>query len=276
MGIKDSFNDLKNTLKMELGKIAIDNITTKIEYPKLKELKQESKAQIRALRYEMNVNILKSEFGGPKVKKLTSDNLKITVDPLDVSFGIDKISGVSLPKKDQKIKNKEVVLDCEFCKFKNFLYKSVVLKESIFLKREKTISANVELKNPKILNISSINIPNIMKATNISKKVKIRRLWKPQKFPMIKRPVKRDSINFIYVFEGKKYLENLGYKYSNLVFLNYFDMIPMDLVQKILIEKDFLKIFYKRGKPKKFIDVATFEDKVSKNLLLAPVKEIKN
>ena len=276
MGIKKSFNDLKNTLKMELGKIKIDSVMIKIANPKLKELKQEPKVQIKELECKMNFNILKSEFKIPKVRKLVSNNIKTKINQLKLSFNIDKISSVSLPNKDQKIKNKKLILDCNLCEFKNFSYKNTILKEKVFLKKDKVVGVNIELKRPKILKTLSIKAPKILETTKISKKIKMKRLWKPQKLPMIKRPVNRDSINFIYVFEGKKYLENLGYKYSNLAFLNYFDMIPMDLVQKILIEKDFLKIFYKRGRPKKFIDVAIFEDKISKNLLLAPVKETKN
>jgi hypothetical protein len=276
MGIKDSFNDLKNTLKMELGKIKIDSAVTEIENPKLKEFKQESKVQIKELEYKINFNILKSEFKTPKVKKFTSDNIKTKVSQLKLSFETGNIGSVSLPNKDQGIKNKKIILDCSLCEFKNFSYKSTILRESVFLKKEKATGVDIELKRPKILKTVSIKTPKILKTTKIGKKIKIKRLWKPQKLPMIKTPINRDSINFIYIFEGKKYLESLGYEYSNLAFLNYFDMIPMDLVQKIVIEKDFLKIFYKRGIPKKFIDVAIFKDKISKNLLLAPVKEIRN
>ncbi len=260
MKIKDTFKDLKNTLKMELGKIKIDNIAVDIQSPEFKEFNASSKATIKNIQYSLKTNIIKYQAKPTKIKKMPSPKSNIKVKNMQLVSTLPSIENFHIAIKTSKTKDIYFNFSFSILKFKDFLEKTEINSENMEL------SNNIKSKRIEI----NTHFENIM--TQISKKVKVKRLKHSLNLPIIKNPIKRNLVNFIYVFEGKKYLENLGYKYSDLIFLNYFDMIPMDLVKKIVIEKNVLKIYYKKGRPQNFIDVVTFEDKKSKKLLLAPVK----
>lgn len=260
MKIKDTFEDIKNTLKMEMGKIGIRNIDMPDFKTETKNMQFESEVSIKKLTSKIVPKIINFKNKKIRINDLQMPEKYFKFNSVAMKKSDLKIEQVDLPENEIKLKKVDFINS-----FKNFSFEEFIFSGSV-RKCNTKLECVLDNKNPNKLNTE------IRKVSKIPKSVKIHRLRSPRSLPILKKPVKKSSVNFIYVFKGKEYLEKLGYPYSDLIFLNYFDNLPMDLAVKIVVEENEIKFFYKRGIPHNIADIALFKSKKTGKLLIAPVK----
>ncbi len=260
MKIRDTFEDIKNTLKMEIGKISVKNIDMPDFKTETKNMKFESEASIRKLTSKIIPKIVNFNSKEPKINDLEMPEEYFKLNAIAMEKSDLRIEQVKLPENKIDLNVVDVIKTCKDFSFVEFVFPNSVKKCDTELK------CVFDDKHPDQLKTK------VSKVSKVPKSIKIHRLKTPRSLPIMKKPVKKSSVNFIYVFKGKEYLERLGHPYSDLIFLNYFDNLPMDLAVKIIVEENEIKLFYKRGIPHNIVDIALFKSKKTGKLLIAPVK----